>query len=77
MRRQFIGNETITSFLCLAFFGTLVSLSMYIHPSCRYKNRICESRSLPVTVIVIRIAKKNKIKEFEEWISGISKEVSR
>jgi antibiotic biosynthesis monooxygenase (ABM) superfamily enzyme len=32
---------------------------------------------LPVTVIVKRIAKKNKIKEFEEWLSGISKEVSR
>jgi antibiotic biosynthesis monooxygenase (ABM) superfamily enzyme len=31
----------------------------------------------PVTVIVKRIAKKNKIKEFEEWLSGISKEVSR
>jgi uncharacterized protein len=33
--------------------------------------------SKPVTVIVRRIAKKNKIKEFEEWLSGISKEVSR
>jgi uncharacterized protein len=32
---------------------------------------------LPVTVIVKRIAKKNKIKEFEEWLSGISKEVSK
>src|ERR687895_3006147 len=32
---------------------------------------------LPVTVIVKRIAKKDKIKEFEEWLSGISKEVSR
>lgn len=31
---------------------------------------------LPVTVIVKRIAKKNKIKESEEWLSGISKEVS-
>jgi len=31
---------------------------------------------LPVTVIVKRIAKKNKIKEFEDWLSGISKEVS-
>jgi antibiotic biosynthesis monooxygenase (ABM) superfamily enzyme len=31
----------------------------------------------PVTVIVKRIAKKNKIKEFEEWLSGVSKEVSR
>ena len=36
-----------------------------------------DERSLPVTVIVKRIAKKNKIKEFEEWLSGISKEVSR
>ena len=33
--------------------------------------------SQPVTVIVKRIAKKDKIKEFEEWLSGISKEVSR
>jgi hypothetical protein len=32
---------------------------------------------LPVTVIDKHIAKKNKIKEFEEWLSGISKEVSR
>ncbi len=31
----------------------------------------------PVTVIVRRVAKKNKIKEFEEWLSGISKEFSR
>jgi hypothetical protein len=31
---------------------------------------------LPVTVIVKRIAKKNKIKEFEDWLSGISNEVS-
>ena len=29
----------------------------------------------PVTVIVKRIAKNDKIKEFEEWLSGISKEV--
>ena len=29
--------------------------------------------SKPVTVIVKRIAKKDKIKEFEEWLSGISK----
>ncbi|MGH9983091.1 MAG: hypothetical protein ACRD4J_13755 [Nitrososphaeraceae archaeon] len=36
-----------------------------------------DKRLLPVTVIVKRIAKKNKIKEFEEWLSGISKEVSR
>lgn len=33
--------------------------------------------SLPVTVIVKRIVKKNKIKEFEEWLSGINREVSR
>ena len=33
--------------------------------------------SKPVTVIVKRIAKRDKIKEFEEWLSGISKEVSR
>ena len=31
----------------------------------------------PVTIIVKRIAKKDRIKEFEEWLSGISKEVSR
>lgn len=31
----------------------------------------------PVTVIVKRIAKKDKIKDFEEWLSGISKEVSK
>ena len=36
-----------------------------------------DKHSLPVTVIIKRIAKKNKIKEFEEWLSGISKEVSR
>ncbi len=36
-----------------------------------------DKHSPPVTVIVRRIAKKNKIKEFEEWLSGISKEVSR
>jgi antibiotic biosynthesis monooxygenase (ABM) superfamily enzyme len=33
--------------------------------------------SKPVTVIVKRIAKKDKLKEFEEWLSGISKDVSR
>ena len=33
--------------------------------------------SNPVTVIVKRIAKNDKIKEFEEWLSGISKEVSK
>ena len=32
--------------------------------------------SKPITVIVKRIAKKDKIKEFEEWLSGIVKEVS-
>ena len=31
----------------------------------------------PVTVIVKHIARKSKIKEFEGWLSGISKEVSR
>jgi len=36
-----------------------------------------DKHSNPVTVIVKRIAKKDKIKEFEEWLSGISKEVSR
>jgi antibiotic biosynthesis monooxygenase (ABM) superfamily enzyme len=34
-------------------------------------------QSKPVTVIVKRIAKKDKIKEFEEWLSGVSKEISR
>jgi uncharacterized protein len=33
--------------------------------------------SKPVTVIVKRIAKKDKIKEFEGWLSGIAKEVSK
>ena len=33
--------------------------------------------SKPVSVIVKRIAKKDKIKEFEELLSGISKEVPR
>ncbi|MGC1131304.1 MAG: hypothetical protein WA941_00670 [Nitrososphaeraceae archaeon] len=37
---------------------------------------ISDKHLLPVTVIVKRIAKKNKIKEFEDWLSGISKEVS-
>jgi len=32
--------------------------------------------SNPVTVILKRVAKRDKIKEFEEWLSGISKEVS-
>jgi antibiotic biosynthesis monooxygenase (ABM) superfamily enzyme len=34
-------------------------------------------QSKPVTVIVKRIAKKDKIKEFEEWLSGVSREISR
>jgi hypothetical protein len=29
----------------------------------------------PVTVIVKQIVKKNKIKKFGEWLSGISREV--
>jgi hypothetical protein len=33
--------------------------------------------SNPVTVIVKRIAKKDKINEFEEWLSIISKEFSK
>jgi antibiotic biosynthesis monooxygenase (ABM) superfamily enzyme len=36
-----------------------------------------DNHLLPVTVIVKRIVKKDKIREFEEWLSGISKEVSR
>ena len=36
-----------------------------------------KKHSNPVTVIVKRIAKKDKIREFEQWLSGISKEVSR
>jgi len=40
-------------------------------------NNNTREHSNPVTVIVKRIAKKDKIKEFEEWLSGISKEVSR
>jgi len=36
-----------------------------------------DKHSNPVTVIVKRIAKKDKIREFEQWLSGISKEVSR
>jgi hypothetical protein len=31
----------------------------------------------PVAVIVKRITKKNKIKEFEEWFSGVSREVQQ
>jgi hypothetical protein len=41
------------------------------------RNNDKRSRSLPVTVIVKRIAKRDRIKEFEEWVSGISKEMSR
>lgn len=40
-------------------------------------NHTDNKNSSPVTVIVKRIAKKDKIKEFEEWLSGISKEVSK
>lgn len=36
-----------------------------------------DRHSNPVTVIVKRIAKKDKIREFEQWLSAISKEVSR
>ena len=39
-------------------------------------NNTDNKHSNPVTVIVKRIAKKDKIKEFEEWLSGVSKEVS-
>ena len=41
------------------------------------RNNDKRSRSLPVTVIVERIARRDRIKEFEEWVSGISKEMSR
>jgi uncharacterized protein len=41
------------------------------------RNNDKRSRSLPVTVIVKRIARRDRIKEFEEWVSGISKEMSR
>jgi uncharacterized protein len=40
-------------------------------------NNNSNKQSKPVTVIVKRVAKKDKIKEFEEWLSGISKEISR
>ena len=40
-------------------------------------NNTDNKHSNPVTVIVKRIAKKDKIKEFEEWLSGIYKEVSK
>jgi len=42
-----------------------------------YNNNNTDNYSNPVTVIDKRIAKKDKIKEFEEWLSGFSKEVSR
>lgn len=41
------------------------------------RNNDKRSRSLPVTVIVKRIDRRDRIKEFEEWVSGISKEMSR
>jgi len=40
-------------------------------------NKNNDNRSLPVAVIVRRIAKKDSIKEFEDLVSGISKEMSR
>jgi uncharacterized protein len=40
-------------------------------------NSNSNKQSKPVTVIVKRIAKKDKVKEFEEWLSGISKDISR
>ena len=40
-------------------------------------NNNSNKQSKPVTVIVKRIAKEDKIKEFEEWLSGIYKEISR
>jgi uncharacterized protein len=40
-------------------------------------NNNSNKQSKPVTEIVKRIAKIDKIKEFEEWLSGVSKEVSR
>jgi antibiotic biosynthesis monooxygenase (ABM) superfamily enzyme len=41
------------------------------------EDNLSNKQSKPVTVIVKRIAKKDKIKEFEEWLSGISKDISR
>jgi antibiotic biosynthesis monooxygenase (ABM) superfamily enzyme len=38
---------------------------------------IVTNNQKPVTVIVKRIAKKDKFKEFEEWLLGVSKEISR
>ena len=43
----------------------------------KYDDNNPDKHSRPVTVIIKHIAKKNKTKEFEEWLSGISKEVSR
>ena len=43
----------------------------------KYDDNDTDKHSRPVTVIFKRITKKNKTKEFEEWLSGISKEVSR
>ena len=40
-------------------------------------NNNTREHSNPVTVIVKRIAKKDKINEFEEWLSRISKEFSK
>ena len=40
-------------------------------------NNNTDKYSNPVTVIVKRKAKKDKIKEFEEWLSGISNDVPR
>ena len=50
------------------------------NPNTNNKNddlNIDNKHANPVTVIVKRIAKNDKIKEFEEWLSGISKEVSK
>jgi uncharacterized protein len=41
------------------------------------EDNLSNKQSKPVTVIVKRIAKKDKIKEFEKWLSGISKDISR
>jgi hypothetical protein len=40
-------------------------------------DRNTREQSNPITVIVICIANKDKIKEFVEWLSGISKEFSK
>ena len=42
-----------------------------------YNDDHIREHSNPVTVIVKRIAKKDKINEFEEWLSRISKEFSK